>query len=74
MALLDSATARRNKRSAGYIVRQAAMHKAPAETCSDVGFPSWKSRFARSSGFEPERDGRYAPPIAAKEPTPRAPD
>ncbi len=35
-------------------------------------FPRWKSRFARSNGYEPQRDGRYAPPL---KPQPeRAPD
>ncbi|MGA2035910.1 MAG: hypothetical protein ABSG68_26985 [Thermoguttaceae bacterium] len=28
-------------------------------------FPRWKSRFAKSSGFEPERDGRIAPAIGS---------
>jgi hypothetical protein len=30
---------------------------------SGANFQRWKSRFARSSGYVPERDGRIAPPL-----------
>jgi hypothetical protein len=34
---------------------------------SDTNFPVWKSRFARSSGYIPERDGPMAPPLSHQE-------
>jgi hypothetical protein len=34
-------------------------------SASGANFPGWKSRFARSSGYDPARDGRFAPPLAA---------
>jgi hypothetical protein len=38
----------------------------PDSAASLANFPRWQSRFARSSGFIPQRDGRFAPPLKAK--------
>jgi hypothetical protein len=37
---------------------------------SDTNFPRWKSRFARSSGYLPERDGPVAPALPPRQTRP----
>ncbi len=74
--VLTAPTTRRNGRlvPGGASVAGEIQRGIPRETPSGAGFPKFRSRFARSSGFDPQRDGRYAPPLPAATQTKPAPD
>jgi hypothetical protein len=51
-----------------------ARRRGSMRTASGTNLPNWLSRFAKSSGYEPARDGRFAPPLGQETPTKRASD
>ncbi len=77
--MMIASAQRQNDRTTVHRVEVVCQRAVPCDSQASVAiFPRWKSRFARSSGYLPERDGRHAPPLnggsLTTSATPAAPD
>ncbi len=63
MVMVASSNGHNGRHAAMGIAVASERGQVPDSAASLANFPRWKSRFARSSGYEPERDGPIAPPL-----------
>jgi hypothetical protein len=61
--VLIAQSVRRNGRVTAFTADDLVERDGRGRDLNTDPMPRWKSRFARSSGYDPARDGRYAPPL-----------